>query len=87
MTDSRCANAEHQLRVDVMMLEYVLYKTVKAQLEGLEWRMRPSNDLRSHVTLDIDNSPIVEARRLLDIFDSMLTIFSANSRLTHQHQR
>ena len=35
MADTRCANPEYQLDVDVMILEHLLYHAVRAQFDAL----------------------------------------------------
>lgn len=69
MADTRCANAEYQLEVDIMMIEYILYKAIHAQLRFLELSsyqtVTSNNDAET-----IDPDVAVEARGLSEIYDS-----------------
>ena len=64
--DARCVDAEVQLDVDVMILEYTLFHAV-------EVRFRPASVVHqgSH-----DEAKVQEALRLLRIFDSFVHVFN-----------
>ena len=70
MVDTRCVNPMYQLDVDVMAIEYVLYKAIEAQhhlLKSLYQIQRPSstsNDLHN-----VQNAAGA-ALRLVEIYDS-----------------
>lgn len=61
MADTRCADVELQLDVDVMILEYTLYQATKAQLEALQAE---------------DDGKNIEATRLVLIFDTFVRHFN-----------
>ncbi|KAI1625530.1 hypothetical protein EDD37DRAFT_307362 [Exophiala viscosa] len=63
MADTRCADPDLQLDVDIMILEYTLYKAVQAQF-----------DLAS--SGHQDEAKAVESTRILSIFDSFIQIFN-----------
>lgn len=70
MVDTRCVNPAYQLDVDVMAIEYVLYKAIEAQhhLLGSLYRIQrmssTANDL--HNVQDAAEA----ALRLVEIYDS-----------------
>ncbi|KEF62498.1 uncharacterized protein A1O9_00471, partial [Exophiala aquamarina CBS 119918] len=61
MADTRCADVELQLDVDVMILEYALYQATKARLEAFECGDEDKN---------------LEATRLVLIFDAFIHLFN-----------
>lgn len=61
MTDTRCADPELQLDVDIMIQEYTLYKAIQAQFDFLSSRTE---------------AKAIEATRVLSIFDSFIRIFN-----------
>ena len=63
MADTKCANPEYQLDVDIMILEYTLYKTIQAQFDLLS---------SGHQ----DEAKAIESTRILSIFDSFVGIFN-----------
>lgn len=67
MVDTRCANPEYQLEVDVMTLEYLLYHAVRAQLAALKAERNDEMDDDDDYTADLEKK--VTADRLLAMFD------------------
>ncbi|KIX01133.1 uncharacterized protein Z518_10199 [Rhinocladiella mackenziei CBS 650.93] len=63
MADTRCANPELQLDVDLMMLEYTFYHATQAQFDFLFSGCQ-------------DEDKAAEATRLLTIFDSFIRLFA-----------
>lgn len=69
MAYTRCANPEYQLDVDIMMVEYVAYKAVEAQLSLLQSFSTTESSL-TNGALDVATSHAQEAVRLTEIYDS-----------------
>jgi hypothetical protein len=63
MADTRCADPELQLDVDLMILEYALYHATKARLEALQAEDEGRNG---------------EATRLVLVFDTFIRLFNQN---------
>jgi hypothetical protein len=75
MVDTRCADPDLQLDVDIMILEYTLYQAVKAQFDFL------SCAIGSGCHQDEDEATTktkaISSTRVLSIFDSFITYFNA----------
>lgn len=69
MADTRCANPEYQLDVDVMMVEYVVYKAVEAQLKLLRSLTLTERVLADGIH-DLAASHAQEAICLVELYDS-----------------
>lgn len=65
MADTRCADPELQLDVDIMILEYTLYQAIRALFESLS--SGAHNEIKA-----------TEAARLVIIFDSFVRLFNQN---------
>ncbi|KAK5072777.1 hypothetical protein LTR64_000816 [Lithohypha guttulata] len=78
MVDTRCVNPAYQLDVDVMAIEYVLYKAIEAQhhllrsLYRIQRMSSTANDL--HNVQDAAEA----ALRLVEIYDTLVKLFSNN---------
>jgi hypothetical protein len=70
MADNRSANQEYALDVDEMILEYLLYNTIKAHLRDLRSRGKAGHGAYNQ---DIDT-----ATRLIQVFDQYLELFKHN---------
>src|SRR5271154_2751784 len=70
MADNRSANQEYALDVDEMILEYLLYKTIKAHLRDLRSRGEAGHGGY--------NQDIGAATRLIQVFDQYLELFKNN---------
>ena len=70
MADNRSANQEYALDVDEMILEYLLYNTIKAHLCDL--RSRGVEEHGGH------NQDIGAATRLIQVFNQYLELFKHN---------
>jgi hypothetical protein len=70
MADNRSANQEYALDVDEMILEYLLYNTIKAQLCDLRSRGKAEHGAY--------NRDIGAATRLIQVFDQYLELFKHN---------
>lgn len=69
MANTRCANPEHQLDVDILMVEYAVYKAVEAQLKVLRSLSTTESSL-TNGALDAATDHVEEAVRLIEIYDS-----------------
>lgn len=70
MADTRCANPEYQLDVDILMVEYVVYKAIQAQLMLLNFLSVTQSSL-TNGALDSMVQCAQDALRLAEIYDSM----------------
>jgi hypothetical protein len=70
MADNKSANQEYALDVDEMILEYLLYNTIKAHLRDLRSRGKVGHGAYNQ---DIDT-----ATRLIQVFDQYLELFKHN---------
>ena len=69
MADTRCANPEYQLDVDILMVEYTVYKAVEAHLSLLRSLSSSESPLSNGALVAaIDHAQ--EAVRLTEIYDS-----------------
>lgn len=82
MADTRCANTEYQLEVDILMIEYVLYKAIQAQLHLLNLSIAPESQHRngdgeSHFA----NEAAASVTRLTETYDSkpLRSVFATSS--------
>lgn len=69
MADTRCANPEYQLDVDIMMVEYVVYKAVEAQLKLLR-SLTTTESVLANGAHDLATSHTQEAVCLTELHDS-----------------
>lgn len=69
MADTRCANPEYQLDVDVMIVEYIVYKAVEAQLK-LFRSLTTAESVLADGADDLATSHTQEAVCLIELHDS-----------------
>lgn len=69
MADTRCANPEYQLDVDILMVEYVVHKAVEAQLKVLQ-SLSTTEKTLTNSALDAAVNHVQEAMRLTETYDS-----------------
>lgn len=69
MADTRCANPEFQLDVDIMMVEYTIYKAIEAQLKLLR-SLSNTETVLTNGAFDAATDHAQEARRLTETYDS-----------------
>ncbi|KIW61162.1 hypothetical protein PV05_01319 [Exophiala xenobiotica] len=69
MVDTRCADPDLQLDVDIMILEYTLYQAVKAQFDFLS-----SSGCQDEAEA---KAKAISSTRVLSIFDSFIYYFNA----------
>jgi hypothetical protein len=74
MADTRCANPDLQLDVDLMVLEYTLFQATRAQFDLLlaDWRDHDVQQAR------VSSDASATATRLLTIFDTLVRLFNQN---------
>ncbi|KAK5454226.1 hypothetical protein LTS15_006226 [Exophiala xenobiotica] len=73
MVDTRCADPDLQLDVDIMILEYTLHQAVKAQFDFLSCASGCRHDEDEATT----KAKAISSTRVLSIFDSFITYFNA----------
>ena len=69
MADTRCANPSYQLDVDILMVEYVVYRAVEAHLKLLR-SLTTSENFLTNGALDAAAGQAQEATRLTETYDS-----------------
>lgn len=69
MANTKCANPEYQLDVDILMVEYVVHRAVEAQLKVLRSLSITETSL-TNGALDAAINHAQEAVRLTEIYDS-----------------
>ncbi|KAK5275307.1 hypothetical protein LTR40_013247, partial [Exophiala xenobiotica] len=75
MVDTRCADPDLQLDVDIMILEYTLYQAVKAQFDFLSCAI--GSGCRQDGDEATTKAKAISSTRVLSIFDSFIYYFNA----------
>jgi hypothetical protein len=75
MVDTRCADPDLQLDVDIMILEYTLYQAVKAQFDFLSCAI--GSGCHQDEDEGTTQAKAISSTRVLSIFDSFIYYFNA----------